>query len=575
MEPLNPIPDSYSIDDADVVAAANGGVGHRSMIQHSERFKLEVWNVREGVWSVVGNGLSNQSFIEGPEGLIVIDTGECVEEMAAALEMVREHTSAPIAAVIYTHYHYVSGTKALFETAEVPIWGHSKIASNLSQFGTELSAVGARGIVHQFGVWLPEEGEDALINVGLGLGYRNKSHAPFTPGFIEPTHTFDSPASTTLAGLAVEFTPAPSDSDDSVTIWFPELGVAAQNILWPAVFNVFAIRGEEYRDPRVLLTGLDHLRSLGADHLLATHGPPLSGAEQISSEIEVFRDSIQFMWDQTVRGINKGLTVDELSQFVQLPDCFGRTYFTQQHYGLVEHHVKQIHSGLRGWFDGDESRLFPMPPADRARRLIEGFGGRDQVRGEVRKALDELDLRWALELASWLVHCEVDDAGRADGGSAADRQLLAFVLREAAQRTTSANVRNWALTRALELEGHLDMTRHRVHRFGAGAVANNPVGAFHALRVLVVPERVPTEAVHLAVELEDETAGLVLRNGVAVPTDGSGADVVVTTNIATFAALMSGTAKLSELLESEAISTDDPGAVVEFFSAFDHDCLAS
>jgi hypothetical protein len=50
-------------------------------------------------------------------------------------------------------------------------------------------------------------------------------------------------------------TPAPSDADDSVTIWFPELGVAINNLAWPAMFNVFPIRGEEYRDPRVLLTG--------------------------------------------------------------------------------------------------------------------------------------------------------------------------------------------------------------------------------------------------------------------------------------------------------------------------------
>ena len=52
----------------------------------------------------------------------------------------------------------------------------------------------------------------------------------------------------TIAGLAVEFYPAPSDATDSATIWFPELKLAVNNLLWPALFNVFAIRGEEYRD---------------------------------------------------------------------------------------------------------------------------------------------------------------------------------------------------------------------------------------------------------------------------------------------------------------------------------------
>jgi alkyl sulfatase BDS1-like metallo-beta-lactamase superfamily hydrolase len=50
------------------------------------------------VWSVIGNGLSNQNFVEGPEGLIAIDTGESVEEMRWALDAVREETAAPVVA---------------------------------------------------------------------------------------------------------------------------------------------------------------------------------------------------------------------------------------------------------------------------------------------------------------------------------------------------------------------------------------------------------------------------------------------------------------------------------------------
>ena len=70
--------------------------------------------------------------------------------------------------------------------------------------------------------------------------------------------------------------------------------------------------------------------------------------------------------------------------------------------------------------------------------------------------------RWG----SWLVHR--DDA---DGVSAAtddDRLLLAEVLRTIGRRTPSANIRNWCLTRALELDGTLDLDRLRVHVFGRG-----------------------------------------------------------------------------------------------------------
>ncbi len=578
MSAPNPIPASY---DPDVVpvAAANGAVGHPDLVGHTDRLQRRLWSPRPGVWCYVGNGLSNQTFIEGPAGLIAIDSGECVEEMAAALRAVRAETSTPVVAVIYTHFHYVSGTRALFDAGvdeSIPIWGHAGIVGNLQAYGIELSAVAGRGLVHQFGINLPAEGPDALVNVGLGLAYRTADHAPFTPGFVPPTDTFSEPVSIELAGLRVDMTPAPSDADDNITIWFPDLGVCVNNIVWPTLFNVFAIRGEEYRDPRVLLNGLDHIAGLGAEHLLGAHGPPLSGAEHIATEVTAYRDSIQFLWDQTVRGINRGLTTDELTSFVSLPDRFKGSYLTRQFYGLAEHHVRQIHAGLRGWFDGDETRFLPLPPADRCRRLIDGFGGADAVRAQAQAALDDLDLRWALELAGWLVHVEVDARGRADGGTPEDRALLAAVLRAVAQHTTASNIRNWSLTRALELEGALDNTRYRTHRIASHTVMTNHLAvSLHGLRVFVDPAAAGDRTVHAALSAGDETAGLLLRGGVAVPTDGVGAGLAAHTDKASWAAILAAKTTLSNELDAGSVTSDDPDALKAFFGCFDHPGLAA
>ena len=65
----------------------------------------------------------------------------------------------------------------------------------------------------------------------------------------------------------------------------------------------------------------------------------------------------------------------ELTEFVQLPELYSESYLQSQHYGLVEHHVRQIHTGLRGWLDGDEANLFPVPPVDRAQRLLRFCNG--------------------------------------------------------------------------------------------------------------------------------------------------------------------------------------------------------
>jgi len=407
--PNNAFPASFS--DVEPAIGPAGQLVHPGALEHLERIAPRFYTVGDRAWCVVGNGLSNQTFVEGPDGIIAIDSGDCNEEMAAAITQLRTVTDRPIVACIYTHFHYVDGTRAILEEGhigsdELPIWGHERIAANRLRFGGEVAGRSRRGLVHQFGMLLPTEGPDALLHVGLGLYFSNPEHRPSTRGHLPVTNAVGDSLSTTIAGLAVEMTHAPSDADDSMTIWFPELGLCVNNIVWPVLFNVFAIRGEEYRDPRTLLTGLDHVASLGAEHLVCTHGPPMSGTDLISGEVENYRDSIQFLWDQTVRGANNGLTADELAETVQLPSEFAESPIARQFYGLAEHHVRQIHGGLFGWFDDDPLHLAPLPRAERALRLIEGFGGAAEVARQCDAALAEEDLRWALELASWLLAAE-------------------------------------------------------------------------------------------------------------------------------------------------------------------------
>jgi alkyl sulfatase BDS1-like metallo-beta-lactamase superfamily hydrolase len=515
----------------------------------------------------VGNGLSNQTFIEGPGGLIAIDTGESVEEMRTALAEVRAHTSAPLAAVLYSHFHYIGGTTAALDEAgraDLPILGHERIPLNLARTSGEIGPAYSRGLIHQFGLRLPPEGPDALVNEGLGLHFRNPEHAPFTPGYAPPTEFFGGGERLTLAGLTVEVHHAPSDADDSVTFWFPELSTCVQNLVWPTLFNVFAIRGEEYRDPEVLLEGIDHILSLGAEHLVGTHGPPISGAAGIAARVTRYRDSIQFLWDQTVRGLNRGRTADALAHEVRLPAACDDDYLTSEFYGVAEHHVRQIAAGLRGWFDGEPGKLFVLPPAERAQRLVEGFGGAGVVRAQAEAARGSGDLRWALELASWL-------AGR-PGAEADDRTLLAGVLRALAQGTSAANIRNWCLTRALELEGALDLSRVAEHRLRpAQLAARPPRETFHLMRVMIDPDRAEGIDHHVRFDFPDAApAGLHVRNGVSVATDGAGAGASVAVTWVDLSKVLCGQTRLSELEASGAARLSGDAALTRrALAAFD------
>lgn len=564
---------SFDSHDGNVVLTPGGQRVHRDHLAQSGVVQAGFNEVREGVWSLVGNGLSNQTFIFAPEGVIAIDTGESEEEMQEALRRLREVTDAPIAAVIYSHFHYVEGTTAIFKEANhvspLPIYGHEKIAYNKSRASGEIAPAYARGLVEQFAVTMPADGPDGLVNVGLGFWYRNPAFSTITPGYVPVTRPVGESASLTIAGLKVEMKHSPSDCDDSVNMYFPALETCVHNSVWPTVFNVFAIRGEEYRDPRVLIPGIDHIINWSPSYMVATHGPALVGKDNIREKATRYRDSLQYMWDQSVRAINKGWTMDEVSSRISLPALYDEDYLTSERYGVVEHHLRQIFIGLRGWFDGDESKLFPVEPEERYEKLIAGFGGREEVARQAQTALEANDVRWATELSTWLA--------RSAGATIADRALLASCLRVIAERTPAANIRNWAITRARHLDGSMPMDRFMRHTFSSGVLRTTPSDELIAtLRVLVEPSAIDGMNHHIAFHIDDFLCGLHVRNGVAVPTAGANADSTVVMSQKTLHALLKGSVLWSDMVAESSVSINgDVGAVDMFRKALENKGFSS
>ena len=554
------------------VTGPKGQLAHPTTLEHSKRLEKKLYKVGENAWSLIGNGLSNQSFVEGPEGLICIDTGESNQEMAAALKEVRKETNAQVVACIYTHFHYVGGTQTLMdENKNLAIWGHDGIQANLDRFGGEVAPRVTRGLAHQFATSMPQEGPDGVVNLGLGNFFRNPEHAPFTNGYIPPKHTFVEPTKVKIAGLNVEFFPAPSDATDSITIWFPDLKLAINNLLWPVLFNVFAIRGEEYRDPRIMMEGLDQLAELEAENLIGAHGPPFSGQEEIKKIIINYRDTLQFLWDQTVRCANKGLTLNEAIGTIKLPTHFQEHYTTQQLYGVVEHHIRQIYSGLFGWFDEDEANLFPIPSPERSQRLIAGFGGIEKVRIIIDDALRKDDYRWAIELSSWLVRSELNDRGIADAGESEDRKRLATALRGIAYSTSAANIRNWCITRALELDQSLNLSRFRSHRFNKRELQRRKASnSLKLLRVLLVPELASEINMNINISFDDgEAVTYSIRNSIALISKHKNSVISISLSKDSWFDVLCDRKTLSELMLEKTTVTFHEKEIKKFFSCFD------
>tara|TARA_B100000470_G_C19745870_1_gene371406 strand:- start:365 stop:1117 length:753 start_codon:yes stop_codon:yes gene_type:complete len=241
-------------------------------------------------------------------------------------------------------------------------------------------------------------------------------------------------------------------------------------------------------------------------------------------------------------------------------------WLTQQHYGLAEHHVRQIRSGLFGFFDGDPVGLLPLDTADEAERMVSAMGGVEQVRVLCAEALrgTDNDLRWALSLAGRLVH--------RPGATEQDQHLLADALRTAARRTTSANIRNWCLTRALDLDGTIDVSRLKTHRFSRRQVARWSLeAAVSVLRVLVDPDRLIGIDLHLAVVLDGERTGLHFRNHIACPTDGHDAEASLTGIREVWNQILTGSSNVRSAVDLGDLSVEgDTTRVLQALGAIDH-----
>jgi alkyl sulfatase BDS1-like metallo-beta-lactamase superfamily hydrolase len=81
----------------------------------------------------------------------------------------------------------------------------------------------------------------------------------------------------------------------------------------------------------------------------ASHGRPVSGTAAVADVLSVYRDAIQFIHDQAIRHMNRGLTQDELADAIPaLPPHLAEHSWLGEYYGTVKHSVRQVSSGQLG-----------------------------------------------------------------------------------------------------------------------------------------------------------------------------------------------------------------------------------
>lgn len=392
------------------------------------------------VFHVMGYGHSNATFVITNDSVVVIDTLDSGQRGETLLSLIRERTDKPISTIIYTHAHpdHRGGAGALLADDPAVI-AMAPIRPPLAYTERVANILNKRGR-RQFGYDL-DDGE--IITQGLGPREGHTHSDPYR--FVPPTRIVYQPSETLeIGGVEMELILAPGETDDTTYVWFPQYRVvcSADNYYacWP---NLHPIRGGQYRDIAAWIDSLSRLLDLEADALLPGHFQPILGANAVRERITSYRDAIAYVFDQTLKQIDAGVSMDEVGRDTVLPAHLRDLPFLREHYGTIAWSAKAIFTGYVGWFDGNPSNLRPLSTVDRSTRLITAMGGRQQVHSMIEEALASGDDQWAMELCDHLLNVQ-----------STDRDALAMkaqAMLHMAKHEINATARNYYTSMAREI----------------------------------------------------------------------------------------------------------------------------
>ncbi len=403
------------------------------------------------IYQVRGYDITAMSLIKGDTGWIVIDPMITVETARAAMSLVnRTLGHYPVKAVIYSHPHgdHYQGVKGVITDAEVAAGDVKVIApkgfmehavSENVYAGTAMQ----RRAMYMYGGLLPHD-EKGLVDNGLG------KYTPFgSASLIAPTiDIIETGQNQTIDGVKMEFqyvtnTEAPVE----MNIWFPDYKALfmAENCVG-TLHNILTLRGAQVRDPLEWSKYLDESRRLygnQAEVMFTAHNWPRFGNDKVIELLENQRDMYKYINDQTLNLMNKGYTMDEISNMIVLPESLQKYWYTHGFYGQIYMGVKATYQRYLGFYDANPINLKRLPPEEFAQNITRYMGGADAVLAKLAEDYEAGRYELVASIAHYLVF--------ADPANMEAREMEAAALEQLGYQAESGPARDAYLVGAQEL----------------------------------------------------------------------------------------------------------------------------
>ncbi len=410
-----------------------------------------LFEVVDGIYQIRSFDIANMTLIRGEVGWILIDPLTSTESSRAALDLANAHLGErPITAIIITHSHadHFAGILGVVDPADIesgaiPLIAPEHFVDEALNENVLAGNVMNRRATYMYGNLLPPS-PTAFVTTGLGAALSMGS-----TGFVLPNDTIKETGETRmLDGVEIEFQMTPgTEAPAEMVFYLPQFkALCMSEITSHHLHNVYTPRGAQVRDALAWSAQINEAIDRYGDCLevqFACHHWPIWGREEACEYMRKQRDMYKYIHDQTLRLANHGYTKEEIAEQVRLPDSLGLEFANRGYYGTVHHNVRAVYVKYLGYFDGNPSNLYKLPPVEVGRRYVDFMGGTDAVIEKSRQSYVEGDYRWVAEVLNHLVMAQPDNA--------AARALLANTLEQLGYQSESAPWRNFYLSGAMEL----------------------------------------------------------------------------------------------------------------------------
>lgn len=352
-----------------------------------------VIEVTPGLFLATGYDLANTILVQTDDGNVVIDVSMSPTRAQEVKDALMAVAPGPTRAIIYTHSHldHIGGASVWMEE-DTEIWATDAFFPHLlKQYGSFRKAETKRAaLMHAVDLSLE-------VLPCSSLGKRVDLAAALKTGIRKPTHTFSGSTEIEVGGVTIELVEAHGETHDQLFVWIPQMGALMPGDNYYHAFpNLYTIRGTSPRPVKEWIKSLDKMRARAPEFLIPSHTQPVVGQTEVQNSLRDYRDAIQWLYDEVVRGANEVEDLDSLASRVALPDHLAQKGNLQELYGQVDWSVRGIYTSQLGWSDGRADRLYP--PAKLDAREIEMMGGANAVLAAAVSARNNGELKWSTHL---------------------------------------------------------------------------------------------------------------------------------------------------------------------------------